>query len=121
MTFVDQSVGRAHFVKVHLLARRAVHLGLGVGQAPEHLERALPDAGIQVRGADHLLDVPQVPMRLLAPHLDRHLRGGERSLSRRVGARDHAVQLQASRQRLELGPRPAGGEERRQAHVPADP
>ena len=118
---VHQRVRRADLVEVHLVAGRAVDFGFRVGQAAEHLPRLLLHPRLQVRGGDHLFHLAQVAVRLLPCDLDPHPGGDEWAPARRLRAGDHAFEPQASGQRLQLGGRPAGGDQRSQTHVAADP
>jgi hypothetical protein len=104
-------------VKVHLLDGGAVHLGLGFGEPPEHLLRAVAHARGQVGLLEDRIDVVEVAMGLLLGVLDAHVPRRERPATDVAHEDPHPLEPQAGGQAFQLGRGPARRDERGQRHV----
>ena len=99
---VGDRVDRADLVEVDLLDRRAMHLGLDLGQPLEDPPRGLFLAGREPAAVDHGLDVVQVPVLVFRLVLDRDLGRAEAVFLDLLGDQFHARQAERADGLVEL-------------------
>ena len=104
---VGNRIDGADFVKMHFLDRRAVHLGLGLGQLVEDPRGQLAVPRRERAAVDHRRDVVQMAMRVLRLVLDGDLRRAEAALldfARHEPASWQAQRIDAGLNRGQVGP-----------------
>ncbi len=129
---VDDRIDSTDLVKVHLLERDPVHLGLCVTQRPEDRERSIAHGGVECSALENLFDFQvastvvavMVCARLLLASVlgDANLEVASRKRATfHLSHAQQMVELETAKISDERAPRQPGVEQRSQEHVSGNP